>query len=222
MNREHIYKRLGYRFRDAALLEQALTHRSAGRGHYERLEFLGDSLLNFVVAEVLYRRLPDASEGDLTRMRAALVREETLGGVANDLALADAVQLGGSALKSGVYRRRSVLADTVEALIGAVLLDADIETARACIERWWADRLVTLPDPETLKDPKTRLQEWLQGRSRPRPEYAVQEVSGPPHRQHFRVACQLADDDAAVEGTGASRRGAEQNAARAMLEKLDA
>ncbi|WP_043767694.1 ribonuclease III [Algiphilus aromaticivorans] len=222
MNREHLYRLLGYRFRDAALLERAMTHRSAGSGHYERLEFLGDSLLNFVVAQALYQRLPEATEGDLTRMRAALVREETLGAVAADLGLADFVQLGGSALKSGVYRRRSVLADTVEALIGAVLLDADIDTARECVERWWGERLITLPDPDTLKDPKTRLQEWLQGRSRPRPEYEVLEISGPAHQQRFRVCCRLDDGNEHVEGNGASRRGAEQNAARAMLEKLDA
>lgn len=222
MNRAHIERRLGYRFRDAALLDQALTHRSAGHGHYERLEFLGDALLNFVVAQMLYKRCPELSEGDLTRMRAALVREETLGSVAQDLEISDAVQLGGSALKSGVYRRRSVLADTVEALIGAVLLDADIATATECVERWWGPRLEELPDPLTLKDPKTRLQEWLQGRSRPRPEYEVMEMTGPPHRQRFRVACVLSDDERRAEGQGSSRRGAEQNAARAMLEQLDA
>lgn len=222
MNREHLYRLLGYRFRDAALLEQAMTHRSAGSTHYERMEFLGDSLLNFLVAQSLYERLPEASEGDLTRMRAALVREETLGAVAADLGLAEFVQLGGSALKSGVYRRRSVLADTVEALIGAVLLDADVATARECVQRWWGQRLIDLPEADSLKDPKTRLQEWLQGRSRPRPEYEVLEVSGPAHRQHFRVCCRLADGEELVEGSGASRRGAEQNAARAMLEKLDA
>lgn len=222
MNHDHLYKVLGYRFRDAALLDQAMTHRSAGSSHYERMEFLGDSLLNFLVAQVLYERLPEADEGDLTRMRAALVREESLGAVAADLGIGDFVQLGGSALKSGVYRRRSVLADTVEALIGAVLLDSGIEAARECVQRWWGQRLIELPEADSLKDPKTRLQEWLQGRSRPRPEYEVLETSGPAHRQQFRVGCRLADGDERVEGSGASRRGAEQNAARAMLEVLDA
>ena len=115
-----------------------------------------------------------------------------------------------------------MLADTVEALIGAVLLDAGIDAARDCVQRWWGQRLVTLPDADSLKDPKTRLQEWLQGRARPRPEYEVLEISGPAHRQQFRVSCFLADGSERVEGTGASRRGAEQNAARAMLETLDA
>lgn len=222
MNPEQIAQRIGYRFRDARLLEQALKHRSAGHGHYERLEFLGDSLLNFVIAELLYDRMPDCAEGDLTRMRAALVREEALAEVAMGLSLSEAVQLGGSALKSGVFRRRSVLADAVEALIGAVLLDAGIDAARECIQRWWGDKLVTLPDPDTLKDPKTQLQEWLQGRSRPRPEYEVIAMDGPQHQQRFRVVCRLSDSDETAEGSGASRRGAEQHAARAMLEQLHA
>lgn len=213
-------RRLGVEFSDPSLLERALTHRSAGSGHYERLEFLGDSLLSFVIAEHLYSQCPDASEGDLTRLRASLVREETLASVAESLGLSEFVQLGGGAARSGVFRRRSVLADMVEALLGAVLLDAGHNAARDCIHRWWGQRLLELPDPAGLKDPKTRLQEWLQGASRPRPEYDIVETSGPAHQQRFVVDCRLPDSGDTARGSGASRRGAEQNAARAMLRHL--
>lgn len=217
---QRLSRRLGVDFNDPSLLERALTHRSAGSGHYERLEFLGDSLLSYVIAEHLYHACPDAAEGDLTRLRAALVREEALASVAEELGLSEVMQLGGGALKSGVFRRRSVLADAVESLIGAVLLDAGPEAARDCIRRWWGERLRSLPDPEALKDPKTQLQEVLQGQGRPRPEYEVVEVSGPAHRQRFVVDCRLPDCREHARGSGASRRGAEQHAARAMLTQL--
>ena len=217
MNAAKLTSKLGYVFLDKALAERALTHRSAGPCHYERLEFLGDGLLNFVIGQALYQTCPDAAEGDLTRLRASLVREETLAAVASEIGLGEAITFGSGELKSGAYRRRSILADAVEALLGAVLVDGGFEAARDACLRLWASRLENLPDPQSLKDPKTCLQELMQGASRPRPEYEVLEISGPAHRQNFRVACRLPDEDLSAEATGGSRRGAEQQAARVML-----
>lgn len=209
--------RLGHTFRDPSLLDAALTHRSARARHNERLEFLGDAVLNLVIADGLYRRHPDAREGELTRMRAALVRAETLAAIGAELALGDLMDLGAGELKSGGHRRGSILGDAVEALIGAVYLDAGYEAAHGAVLGLFAARLDEPPDPESLKDAKTRLQEILQGRQLDRPDYRLVEESGEPHLRSFRVACDIPALSLSTEGVGGSRRKAEQAAAEAML-----
>lgn len=213
--------RLGHRFADPALIERALTHRSAGPRHYERLEFLGDGVLNFVITEALFQRCPATDEGGLTRLRASLVREETLAQVAEELGLSAILVLGPGELRSGAFRRRSILADAVEALLGAVLVDAGFEAAREVCLRLWAQRLDNLPDPQVLKDAKTQLQEVLQRDGRPRPQYDVLETEGPQHRQLFRVRCLLTDSGQTTEASGGSRRVAEQRAAGDMLALIE-
>ena len=206
-------------FRDPGLREEALRHRSAGNPHYERLEYLGDAVLNFVIAEALYTRLPDATEGELTRLRSQLVRGETLAELARQLALGEALELGPGELKAGSHRRRSILADVLEALIGARLCDAGFETVRGQILSLYADRLNNLPDANSLKDAKTRLQEWLQADGRALPAYSVIAEEGPAHSRTFTVRCQV-DAEPAVTADGRSRRAAEQAAARRMLAQL--
>ncbi|WP_028080749.1 ribonuclease III [Solimonas soli] len=217
---QNLQRRLGYRFQDPALLTQALTHRSAGYANNERLEFLGDALVNFVIAEALYRVRRGDEEGALSRLRASLVREETLAELARGLELSDALTLGESELKSGGYRRASILADAFEAVLGAVYLDGGFEAARQVCERLFAALLGDLPDADTLKDAKTRLQEWLQARARPLPLYEVIEESGPPHRRRFHVRASLTDAELAADAHGSSRRAAEQDAARHLLQSL--
>ena len=214
--------RLGFRWRDPALLEVALRHRSAGGSHNERLEFLGDALLSLVVAELLSREFASATEGDLSRYRASLVSGEALADLAEELGIGDQLQLGGGELKSGGFRRRSILADALEALLGAIYLDAGFEPARAVIERLVRPKLAALPAAPALKDPKTRLQEWLQGRNLPPPRYGVAAVSGEPHQQHFRVACEIPELGVLCHGEGSSRRRAEQAAAERALERVGA
>jgi ribonuclease-3 len=212
--------RLGYEFRDPALLEAALTHRSAGRCNYERLEFVGDAVLNFAVAALLYRTCPDADEGELSRYRAALVSGSSLADVAAELRLGEQLRLGGGEMKSGGHRRSSILADALEALLGAVYLDGGTDSASAVIEALFAERLGTLPEAHELKDPKTRLQEQLQARGLPLPAYAVEAVSGEPHEQWFVARCEVGALDLQSLGEGSSRRRAEQEAARQLLETL--
>lgn len=212
--------RLRYAFRDAGLLETALTHRSAGRRNYERLEFVGDAVLSFVVAEMLYREFPEADEGELSRRRAALVSGGTLAEVATGLGLGAQLRLGGGELKSGGYRRSSILADALEALFGAVYLDGGIAAARSLIEGLFAGRVDALPALADLKDPKTRLQEQLQARGLPLPAYAVDEVSGEPHEQNFVATCGVPALGLHTRGEGSSRRRAEQEAAARLLELL--
>lgn len=221
-NRSELHLRLGRDFRDPALLEQALTHRSAGAPHNERLEFLGDGLINFVVAELLYHARPRDSEGDLSRLRASLVREEALARIAETLSLGEHLHLGPGELKSGGHRRDSMLADALEAVVGAVMLDGGFAAARDLCVRLFATPLAELPAAESLKDPKTRLQEKLQGEGRALPRYEVLEESGPPHRRVFRVRCALADGSRATEALGNSHRAAEQAAALLMLEQVHA
>jgi ribonuclease-3 len=218
---ERFQRRLGYRFRDPALLAQALTHRSATADHNERLEFLGDGLINFVVADALYRARPQAEEGDLSRLRASLVCEESLARLAAGLELGDLLTLGGGALKSGGFRRAPILADTLEAVLGAVYLDGGFDAGRAACEHVLAESLAQLPDPATLKDAKTRLQEFLQGHGRPLPVYELLSSEGPEHRPSFKVSCRLADGGESTEAQAASRRAAEQLAAQQMLERLE-
>lgn len=213
-------RRIGYRFNDSSLLEAALTHRSMGNRNNERLEFLGDGVLNCVIGEAVFRAREDSPEGDLSRLRASLVREASLVEIARTLDLGEYVRLGSGELKSGGFRRPSILADALEAIIGAVYLDGGFGAAREVVLALYAQRLQALPDAATLKDPKTRLQEYLQGRHMMLPAYTVLEVSGEPHRQCFRVECRI--DEAGVEtcGEASSRRRAEQEAAAQALDEL--
>lgn len=213
---------IDYRFGDAGLLEQALTHRSFGPGHYERLEFLGDSLLSMVVAEQLFCERPHATEGDLSRLRSRLVRDVTLARLAVELNLGDYLRLGAGELKSGGFLRESILADVFEAIIGAIYLDGGFAEARRVICELFADRLADLPDADSLKDPKTRLQELLQGRGYELPEYCVISESGADHAKRFEVECRAGSMIDPVRAEAASRRKAEQAAARLMHDNLKA
>ena len=211
-----------HRFADAALLRQALTHRSAGSPHNERLEFLGDALLNLIVAEQLYQRWPRADEGAMTRARAELVRESTLATLARSLDIGTRLTLGPGELKSGGHRRDSILADAVEAVIAAIYLDAGFQACRNAVLALFEPLLAALPPLHQVgKDAKTRLQEWLQARQLPLPAYALLAETGDEHDKTFHVACTLAEPPLATEGQGSSRRAAEQRAAEAALDRLD-
>ena len=213
----------GHAFRDPRLLTQALTHRSAGAPHNERLEFLGDALVNLFVAEALYSRWPKADEGALTRARAELVRESSLATIARTLDLGSKLTLGPGELKTGGHRRDSILADAVEALVAAIYFDAGFDGCRAVVMPWFESSLAALPAPDKLgKDAKTRLQEWLQGRQKPLPVYRLIAESGDEHAKQFRVACALVDPPLECEGEASSRRAAEQLAAEAILLRIEA
>jgi ribonuclease-3 len=212
--------RLRYSFKDSTLLERALTHRSASKNNNERLEYLGDSFLNFAIARRLYDMRPEDTEGDLSRARAALVKEATLAAIGQSLAVTEELVLGAGELRSGGAQRGAVLADAVEALIGAVLLDGGTVAAEALIDLLFAEQLAALPDAATLKDAKTRLQEWLQGKGLHLPAYAVESVHGRDHEQTFVVSCEVTEKHAYTTGQGPSRRRAEQEAAAAMLAVL--
>ena len=214
-------QQLHHSFNDSGLLEQALTHRSVGRINNERLEFLGDSLLNMVIAEATYQLHPELEEGDLSRMRASLVNQEALAEIARDLQLGDYLSLGPGELKSGGYRRASILADALEALLGAIHLDAGFEAARNTVLQLFKRKLENPVSPERLKDAKTRLQEWLQERNLELPKYCVESVSGEPHKQVFTVSCLVQEPGVSTVGHASSRRAAEQEAARHALEKLE-
>jgi len=217
---ERLQRALGYVFADPQLLSLALTHRSAGSHNNERLEFLGDSILNHIIAETLYQQFPQAREGDMSRMRASLVKGDTLAEVARELQLGDYLMLGPGERKSGGHRRGSILADAFEAVVGAILLDSTVERCRKSVLGWFAVRLEQLEHGAADKDAKTQLQEYLQGRRNPLPEYELLGVQGEDHQQQFRVACRLRQPTLTVEGAGSSRRKAEQAAARSALEKL--
>jgi len=207
-----------YRFNDPELLALAMSHRSIGRLNNERLEFLGDSILNFVVSARLYELKTDSNEGDLTRLRARVVRGDTLAKLAAGLKLGDFVKLGEGELKSGGFKRDSILANALEALFGAVFLDGGYDACAGVIRHVCDPFIAGLPDAAELRDPKTRLQEWLQGRGHALPEYSVLSAEGPPHRKQFLVACVCRDADINVTGKSTSRRKAEQAAALAALE----
>jgi len=213
-------RHLDYRFEDAALLQQALTHRSASKRNNERLEYLGDAFLNFAIAQRLYTLRGEASEGDLSRLRAYLVRGSTLADIGRALALEQQLILGPGELRSGGGRRESVLANGLEALIGAILLDGGSAAADVCLDKLFGDRLEALPDAESLKDPKTRLQEWLQARGHELPEYTVESALGEPHEKTFTVVCSVPEDGRSSRGSGSSRRKAEQDAAEKLLADL--
>ena len=215
-------ERIDHRFADPALLAQALRHRSAGVPHNERLEFLGDSIVNMLVAQALYQRWPKADEGALTRARASLVCEPALAVIARQLELGPRLVLGAGEMKSGGFRRDSILADAVEAVVAAIYLDAGFEACRAVVLPWFEASIQALPaNGKPDKDPKTRLQEWLQARQKALPNYELISESGDDHAKHFHVRCTLIDPALATEGEGSSRRIAEQQAAAAALEQLE-
>jgi ribonuclease-3 len=220
---ESLAQRLGYNFDDPALLLQALTHRSSGRNNNERLEFLGDAALGCVIAAEIYRLHPQASEGELSRLRASLVRRESLAELAQSLEFGSYLRLGSGERKSGGHHRDSILADGLEAVLGAIYLDGGFGPCRDCILALFADRLISLPDLSELKDPKTRLQEFLQSRQQPLPDYSVLETTGDAHDQRFRVQCRVEDAGTRpTEGVARNRRNAEQIAAAQMLDQLEA
>jgi ribonuclease-3 len=208
-----------YQFCNAALKDLALTHRSARKTNNERLEFLGDAILGHVIAEYLYREFPDADEGQLTRTRASLVNKETLAKVARDMELGEQIVLGEGELKSGGWRRDSILANTLEAVIGAVYLDAGLDVCATSIHRWFGDYLRAANPQDAHKDAKTRLQEHLQAQGLNLPKYTTTNVAGPPHEQVFTVECHV-ETQPAVRAEGKSRRIGEQRAATLMLTQL--
>jgi ribonuclease-3 len=211
---------LKHEFADEGLLRTALTHRSVSGDNNERLEFLGDSILNFVIAAELYHRYPKAPEGDLSRVRASLVNKESLAEIASRINLGDWLYLGSGELKSGGFRRKSILADALEAVFGAVYLDAGFEIVRDLIMRLYQSFFDNPVDPETLKDSKTRLQEWLQARKKPLPFYELVNATGKPHEQTFTIRCVVEEFEQEVVGVGKSRRKAEQKAAENALQLL--
>ena len=213
---------LGHRFGDPTLALRALTHRSFGAPHNERLEFLGDSLLNCAVATLLYERFPQHPEGDLSRLRAQLVKQASLFEAAQRLGLGDLLRLGEGELKSGGFRRPSILADALEATLGAVYLDGGFEAVRGVVERLLAEPLASAAREPVHKDPKTTLQEELQGRKLPLPRYTVLAIDGEAHDQTFSVECRVDELSIAVRGSGTSRRAAEQDAAGQALAQVEA
>ncbi|MBY5925529.1 MULTISPECIES: ribonuclease III [Halomonas] len=214
-------RRIGHDFQNPDLLELAMTHRSYGGRNNERLEFLGDSIVNFVIAEALFARFPEAREGQLSRLRARLVKGQTLAELAREMRFGECLRLGSGEMKSGGHRRESILADAVEAVIGAIYLDAGMDTVRSRVLAWFEERLGRIDLKESQKDPKTRLQEFLQSRQAPLPRYEVTSVEGEAHAQTFTVECHVEMLDEHTTGTGASRRHAEQMAAESALKRLD-
>ena len=208
-----------YRFTDQGLLQTALTHRSASSRHNERLEFLGDALLGFIIADVLYARFPAADEGGLTRARAALVNRETLADIAREFGVGDMLKLGEGELKSGGWRRSSILANAVEAVTAAIYLDGGMDACRTAVLRWYEQRLAAVNPAAAPKDAKTELQEYLQARKRALPSYRTVEEVGPPHQRTFIIECQI-EGYPPVVAESSSRRGGEQDAARMALERL--
>jgi ribonuclease III len=213
--------RLGYEPRDPSLFVAALTHRSASNRNNERLEFLGDAVLNLVIAQHLYLAFPDASEGDLSRLRARVVSAEPLAEVAAAIGLGDELQLGSGELKTGGFRRQSILADAFEAVCGALFLDGGLGAAEDVIRRLFEPKIAILPAPETLKDAKTRLQEYLQSRGYSLPRYTVDRVEGEAHAQTFHVTCDVPDLGRRSQGSGSSRRRAEQDAAERIISQIE-
>jgi ribonuclease-3 len=212
--------RLGYVFSDIALLKRALTHRSKSADNNERLEFLGDSVLNFIIAMELYDRYPALTEGELTRVRASLVKKETLAELARELGLGDFLELGGGECKSGGHERDSILADGLEAIFGAIFKDGGFMQTKAVVLKLYQTWFANLDPQMVLKDPKTRLQEYLQQQSLRTPTYNILEVFGESHQQNFIVECRVPGLEKSVQGQGSSRRKAEQQAASKALEIL--
>jgi len=222
MTARSVARKLGHDFSDESLLLTALTHRSFGTPNNERLEFLGDGILDFVIAAALYQRFPVLPEGDLSRLRANMVRQESLHRLAQDLGIGSVLRLGEGELRSGGAQRPSILADALEALFGAVYLDAGFEAAQKVIEKLYSSLLDELKPGQFQKDAKTRLQEWLQGRKKPLPRYQLLGTSGAAHDQRFEVACEVDNPVLRTVGHGSSRRIAEQVAAEQALKELEA
>lgn len=210
-------EKLGYYFNNENLLEAALTHRSVRAHNNERLEFLGDSIINFLIAEELYTRCPNAKEGELSRLRATLVKGEALAELARKFTLGSHLHLGSGEIKSGGFKRTSILADGLEAIVAAIYLDSSMDTCRKHVLSWYGDLLNNLTSLAAEKDPKTRLQEYLQSRRIELPQYQVRSVEGEAHQQMFIVECYIQSYGKYAEGTGSSRRRAEQDAAEKML-----
>lgn len=210
-------KKLGYTFKQAALLRQALTHRSYGSPHNERLEFLGDSVLSLAISSKLIHDFPKLTEGDLSRFRAHLVKEPTLAEIAQGLQLGDYLFLGEGELKSGGFRRPSLLADALEAIIGAIYLDSNFDESSQVIQALYAPIIASLDPKKLSKDPKTQLQEYLQSHRFPLPQYNIIATEGEAHEQHFKLECVIPELDIRAQGEGASRRKAEQEAAKLAL-----
>ncbi|NIH41260.1 MAG: ribonuclease III [Buchnera aphidicola (Periphyllus aceris)] len=215
-----VQKILGYVYNKKELLKQALTHRSSSIHHNERLEFLGDSILSFVIANALYKFFPNVNEGDMSRMRATLVRGNTLAKIACEFDLGEYLKLGQGELKSGGFKRESILANTIEAIIGSIYLDSDIYTIEKLILKWYKKRLKEISPGNAQKDSKTRLQEYLQSKHLPLPNYIVVKVYGEAHNQLFTIKCEILNISEKLIGIGSSRRKAEQNAAQYALIKL--
>ncbi|MGA7179258.1 MAG: ribonuclease III [Thiobacillaceae bacterium] len=216
-----LLKQLGYRFNEPDLLRQALTHRSYGAQHNERLEFLGDSVLNCTIARALFDQFPELPEGTLSRLRANLVKQDSLATIALGLKLGDNLLLGEGELKSGGFRRPSILADGLESIFGAVFLDGGFDAARNVVLHLFRSKLRAIDPRASGKDPKTQLQEWLQGHRYPVPDYQLSGTRGEAHDQEFIVTCVIPALDVFTEGHGKSRRAAEQEAARLALAKVE-
>ena len=214
-----LMQKLQYQFKDTSLLKAALTHRSVRGENNERLEFLGDSLLNFIIGEQLYRTFPQAKEGDLSRLRASLVKGETLAEIAQEFELGDFLRLGPGELKSGGFARKSILADAFEAIIGAIYLDSNFESCRERVLDWFAERIKEI-HLSLQKDPKTRLQEYLQAQHLPLPKYEILAIEGEAHAQVFHIECKVPGLSFATSSIGPSRRKAEQYAAEKFLDLL--
>ena len=217
----NLEKAIDYKFEDEALLETALTHRSIGRGNNERLEYLGDAALGFIIADAIFKKFSEATEGELTRIRSSLVKGETLAELARDLSLGEYIKLGSGEMKSGGWRRDSILANTLEAIIGAVYLDSDMEVCRRCVVSLY-NKLLTEVSPDNLnKDSKTSLQELLQSRRMELPVYHVLSENGDAHERIFIIECSIKDQDISVQAEGHSKRIAEQVAAEKALSVLE-
>lgn len=218
---DKLSKTIGYTFRNPDLLQMAMSHRSVDGTNYERLEFLGDSILNFLMAEALFLKYPTAQEGDLSRLRASFVKGETLAEVARELGLGQYLRLGAGELKSGGRDRSSILADVVEALLGALYLDGGLEVCREKLLLWFDDRLNKVLHKKTYKDPKTHLQEWVQSEGLELPVYEVIKIEGLAHQQIFSVSCKLEALKQSTKAKGSTRRKAEQEAAGKMLDLIE-
>ncbi|QJC32436.1 ribonuclease III [Enterobacteriaceae endosymbiont of Donacia dentata] len=215
-----LQQKLGYIFNHQDLLYQALTHRSASSKHNERLEFLGDSILSYIIAKALYNKFPDVNEGNMSRMRATLVRGNTLASIAREFKLGEYLFLGPGEFKNGGYNRESILADTMEALIGSICLDSNIKIVEKIILIWYQFRLEKILPGNNQKDPKTRLQEYLQRSHLPLPHYFILQINGEVHNQKFIIQCKISGISTIITGKGSSRRKAEQSAAEQALKKL--
>ncbi len=218
---EQLAKKLGYKYQNIAYLQHALTHCSMGAKNNERLEFLGDSLVNFMIADILFHQFTNLAEGDMSRVRAHLVKGDTLAVIGREYNLSDYLVLGPGELKSGGFRRDSILADAVEAIIASVYEDGGLDACRALVDRLYDGRLQILDPKKVGKDAKTRLQEWLQSKNQPLPEYSIISVNGAAHAQQFTISCYVEQLNTKFEATASNRRKAEQKAAEFALEALD-